>query len=215
MGDELDASGIVARDRFYQQHRPYPAILQPADVGHRLLVPLGEEDAPDPVPQPPVYLPDAVLVGQVLEPVHRAVPGPGGGTAGPGLDLLGLDQMHLRQQLPATRVLEMLQSNRIDRHSHLRQVSDNPVCAGVDGLGDDKSAMALVELAGQFRPLLLPVGLLQSAYSTLIGIGDAGYLSEPQSLDPSRMLQGLGSDVPGSLAPLEFDDHEVPVPVHG
>ena len=64
-----------------------------------------------------------------------------------GLDLLGLDQMHLRQQLPATRVLEMLQSNRIDRHSHLRQVSDNPVCAGVDGLGDDKSAMALVELS--------------------------------------------------------------------
>ena len=132
-----------------------------------------------------------------------------------GLDLLGLDQMHLRQQLPATRVLEMLQSNRIDRHSYLRQVSDNPVRAGVDGLGDDKSTMALVELAGQFRPLLLPVGLLQSSYSTLIGIGDAGYLSEPQSLDPSRMLQGLRSDVPGSLAPLEFDDHEVPVPVHG
>ena len=52
------------------------------------------------------------------------------------------------------------------------------------------------------------------ATNSRIGIGDAGYLSEPQSLDPRRILQSLRGDVPRSLPPLEFDDHKIPVAIY-
>ena len=120
----------------------------------------------------------------------------------------------MRQQFPAIGVLEVLHRRHIDRHAHLHQVPDDPVGAGVHGLGDDQAAMALVELVGQLRSELLPEGRLQSARNPRVGVGDALYLVEFQVLDPGRILQGLRGDVPRGLAPLELDDHQIPLAIH-
>ena len=79
------------------------------------------------------------------------------------MDRLGLDQLDLCQQLPAIGVLEVLHRSHVDRHFHLRQVPDDPVGAGVHGLGEDQRAMGLVELLGQFRLEPLPEGCPQGA----------------------------------------------------
>ena len=110
-------------------------------------------------------------------------------------------------------ILEMLYGSYIDRHFHIGQIANNPLCAGINGLSDYQGPMAYVEF---FRELPLKTLLklqLQFTASRKVILGYIGDCVGVQATNPRGIVQRLRSYFSGSLALFEFNYHGVAVAV--